>query len=469
MLLSGVTLPSRPPSHSMRRFLPALILTIVGISLAVMLASREAAVVSDHLIGFPDDDRTVHLLRPTVLSALCLVPALAALYYGLVGSLDRYLIRSFMGAFTLCFTALFSIWLIGDLTENLSDFRKSGNTFRFMGMYYGAAFPKFFVDFAPFGLLLAMLYSLGKLSRGQEIVSIIQTGRGVARLITPLIVMGFMVGLVCLGFNYRWAPAAEAYHDDLLEEAQMGFLSRARNVVYFTEDNRRLWLIGGFPYNYHQGEPLKHIIVRSFTDEGSPEWRLQAERAEWDHRTDNWLFHGVSKWDLTSQLDVKESPIAPQRDLDLPDPYIVEGWSETPWQLIKPGLKAEELGIPGLYSWLVQNRQSDWVNKKQFLTQWHYRWAQPGICLAIVLLAAPLGIVFSRRGAVGGVALAIFMCAGMMFSSTVFLSLGESGHMPPMWAAWGTNILASIVALILIQRRLVGRPIYQTLRKLIPV
>ena len=147
---------------------------------------------------------------------------------------------------------------------------------------------------------------------------------------------------------------------------------------------------------------------------------------------------------------------------------MISNWPETPWQLIKPGLKAEELGIPGLYSWLVQNRESEWGNKRQFLTQWHYRWAQPGICLAIVLLAAPLGIVFSRRGTAGGVALAIFLCAGMMFTSTVFLSLGESGYLHPMWAAWGTNILASVIALVLIQRRLVGRPIYQTLRNLLP-
>ena len=57
----------------------------------------------------------------------------------------------------------------------------------------------------------------------------------------------------------------------------------------------------------------------------------------------------------------------------------------------------------------------------------------------------------------------------MMFSSTVFLSLGESGYLSPLWAAWGTNILATAMALVLIQRRLVGRPIYQTIRTLIPV
>jgi lipopolysaccharide export system permease protein len=167
--------------------------------------------------------------------------------------------------------------------------------------------------------------------------------------------------------------------------------------------------------------------------------------------------------------DGSKGPISPKLEKNIQDPLVMTQWPETPWKLIKPGLRAEQLGIPGLYSWLVQNRTSEWGNKRRFLTQWHYRWAQPGICLAIVLLAAPLGIVFSRRGAAGGIALAIFMCAGIMFSSTVFLALGESGYIPPVWAAWGTNILATSVALLLIQLRLVGRPIYQTLRKLLPV
>ena len=451
-------------------------MTLLGLGLAAFLAPREVAAVNDHLTGFPDSDTTAHWLRPKVLSVLCLIPALAALYYALVGAIDRYLIRHFMGAFLLCFTSLYAIWFIGDLTDNLSEFRDSGDTFGFMGKYYAAAFPKVFVEFAPFGLLLAMLYSLGKLSRGQEIVSIIQTGRGVARLIFPLIMMGSMVGLVCLGFNYRWAPSAAGYQDALIQQAKVGNLSKANNVVYSASEQRRLWLIGSFPYGYHRGEPLQNVIIRSFTPDGAPQWRLEAKTAEWNRETNDWTFREVSRWDMTSRLDVPETPRSPTRfpavvegQPKTIEQVVMRGWSETPWQLIKPGLRAEQLGIPGLYSWLVQNRSSEWGNKRRFLTQWHYRWAQPGICLAIVLLAAPLGIVFSRRGAVGGIALAIFMCAGMLFSSTVFLALGESGYIPPVWAAWGTNILATAVALVLIQRRLVGRPIYQTLRKLLPV
>lgn len=421
--------------------------------------------VNDHLTGFPDSDATAHLLRPNVLSGLCLIPALAALYYAMVRALDRYLIRQFLGGFMLCFVSLLAIWFISDLTNNIGDFRESGNTFSLMGKYYLAAFPRFFVDYAPYGLLLGMLYSLGKLSRGQEIVSMIQTGRGVARLILPLIIMGALIGIICLGFNYRWAPASAGYQDALMGQATDGSLSKARNVVYSEDGENRLWLVGSFPYEYHRGEPLKNVIIRSFTKEGKPEWRMKAETAEWDRETNDWKFSGVERWDLTKLFD---GEILPHFEEELPDPLIVNGWPETPWQLIKPGLRAEQLGIPGLYSWLVQNRKSEWGNKRRFLTQWHYRWAQPGICLAIVLLAAPLGIVFSRRGAAGGIALAVFLCIGMLFSSTVFLALGESGYLSPVWAAWGTNVLATVLALVLIQRRLVGRPIYQTLRKLFP-
>ncbi len=457
---------SLPPV--IRRFLPAILLTALGLLVAGFLAPKEAAEVQDHLTGFPDSDATAHLLRPTVLCALCLVPALAAFYYGMMRKLDQYMIRQFLNGFTLSFTVLLAIWFISDLTNHMDDFAESSDPFGIMGSYYLAAFPRFFVDYAPYGLLLGMLYSLGKLSRGQEIVSMIQTGRGVARLIFPLLVMGGMMGLICLGFNYRWAPAALGYQDALIEQAKDGSFSKARNVVYLAQDSKRLWLVGSFPYDYHRGESLQNVIIRSFSPEGKPEWRMEAKTAQWDRETHHWTFRGVERWDLMAGKNDDGRGRSPRFVKDLPEPLVVQEWSETPWQLIKPGLRAEQLGIPGLYSWLVQNRSSEWGNKRRFLTQWHYRWAQPGICISIILLAAPLGIVFSHRGKAGGIALAVFLCIGMLFSSTVFLALGESGYLPPFWAAWGTNVLATALALVLIQRRLVGRPIYQTFRRLLP-
>lgn len=427
----------------------------------------EKAAVEDHLLGFPDANAFAHELRPLILSALCLLPALGALYYALVRSLDRYLIRQFFSSFLLCFFTLYAIWTLLDLTDNMGDFKNSGNAGSLMLRYYGMLFPLIFVELAPFALLLGLLYALGKLSRSQEIVSMIQTGSGVIRLILPLAVVGGVASLLCLGFNYQWAPWADGYKEALIEQARKGSTSQARNVVYFHKEERRIWFVGSFPYHFNKGEPLQNVIVHTFNEDGDPKMRLQAKEASWDKETRGWKFNGAELLHLDRRIEGEDGPLMPK--YEIPEGELrYTNWNELPWKIIKPGLPAENLGIPDLYSWLRLNENEEWVNKRRFLTQWHYRWAQPGICLALVLLAAPLGIVFSRRGAAGGVALAIFLSAGMMFASTVFLSLGEAGHIPPIWAAWGTNILAIVLALILIQRRLVGRPIYQSLKKLLP-
>ena len=434
--------------------------------MAAFLVPIEQAAVAEHLLGFPDADAIAHQLRPYVLAALCFLPALGGVYYAFVRSLDRYLIRQFIATFLLCFLTLYSIWTLLDLTDNMSDFKNSENAGALMAKYYGMLFPLVFVELAPFGLLLGLLYSLGQLSRSQEIVAMIQTGRGVIRLIFPLAIVGFIASLLCLGFNYQWAPWADGYKDALIQQAQNGSTSQAQNVVYFHKPSSRIWFVGSFPYRFNQGEPLQNVVVRSFDPEGKPVMRLQAETAMWDSETRGWVFDGVEIQHLNRRLEF-DGALMPE--YEIPEGKVRhDDWKELPWKIIKPGLAAENLGIPDLYSWLRLNQNDDWANKRRYLTQWHYRWAQPGICLALVLLAAPLGIVFTRRGAAGGIALAIFLCAGMMFASTVFLSLGEAGHMPPIWAAWGTNIAASILALVLIQRRLVGRPIYQTLKKLLP-
>ena len=160
---------------------------------------------------------------------MCFIPAMIALYYSLVRALDRYLIRQFLTSFALCFGGLYGVWGILDLTENISEFQKSADPWGLVGRYYLITFAPVFVQMAPFGLLLALLHSLGKLSKAQEVVSMIQTGRGIVRLILPLAVIGLFASLACLGFNYQWAPWALEYKDTLIDEADSEASNKADN------------------------------------------------------------------------------------------------------------------------------------------------------------------------------------------------------------------------------------------------
>lgn len=189
------------------------------------------------------------------------------------------------------------------------------------------------------------------------------------------------------------------------------------------------------------------------------ESRWSASHARWSRDTRQWTFDNavVCRYETGS----------PPEFLPTDGPLTIDGWSETPWQIIKPGLRAEHLGIPDLNAWLrsyALHAQS--ADSSPYRTHWHYRWALPFSCLVTVLLATPLAIHFSRRGPGGGVFLAVVLAALMLLTNTIILAFGESGILKPALAAWLPNSCFALIGIYLYRRRITGRPIYHSLRKI---
>jgi lipopolysaccharide export LptBFGC system permease protein LptF len=391
--------PSALRSHA-PRFLLVLALAALGGLLCVWLVPAESRVVADHLIGFPDSDAQAHKARPLVLAGLCFLPALAAFFYSLGGTLDRYITRQFLGIFAICISTLFMIWLLLDLSDKISDFRESDHILHTIGRFYSNRLPAVLLLLLPYSLLLALLYSLGKLSTNREIIAIIQSGRGIFRTTLPLIIAGFFFTLFSLGMNYHWAPVAEGRQDDILDEAAGRPLTEATQVLYRNPGYGRLWMIGAFPADYQKGEPLRNVEVTTTDPARRLVSRLSASHARWDRESRQWTFENP----LLSRFSPGVPPVFEKQD----GPLVIDSWPETPWQLIKPGLSPEYLGIPGSQHLAANQYPSPIVRRPSpYLTQWHYRWALPFTCLVTVLLATPLAIHFSRRGAGGGVFLAV--------------------------------------------------------------
>ncbi len=351
--------------------------------------------------------------------------------------------------------------MLEDLQDNLSDFKQSAESSTLMLRHYISKLPALIVFILPYSLMLSLLWALGRMSRTQEIVSIIQTGRGVFRFTRPLIGVGVICTVICLIFNYYWAPIAENKEDLILREAKGESMAEARDVAYQNSNNSRHWLVGEFPYDHSKGEPLKYIEITTLNKQNQATSKIIAEEATWSLKDRSWTLKEPTTFNLTNPRS--DIPMVAVSKED-----VVTKWEETPYQIIKPGQKAPYLGVPGLISWCQNHVDNPLSDKRSYQTHLYYRVAQPFICLITILLAAPLGIVFSRRGVGGGVAVAIFLCAGMIFCSTVFPTLGESGHLPPILAAWATNILFILIALYLFYRRMTGQPIYQMIKNLLP-
>jgi len=77
----------------------------------------------------------------------------------------------------------------------------------------------------------------------------------------------------------------------------------------------------------------------------------------------------------------------------------------------------------------------------------------PWACFVVVFLAAPLGIVYSRRGVLAGVAGAIFFFAANTFLSYLMLAFGKGARTSPFIAAWSSNLLFGAIGAYLLYLR----------------
>ena len=104
--------------------------------------------------------------------------------------LDRYVLRNFLVPFALCLFGFLAIWLVFDLSDNISDFLDAKVSSSFIAYFYVTQFPALVLLCLPVAMLLALLFSLSRMSRTNEIISMLTAGRSVTRLLMPLIGCG---------------------------------------------------------------------------------------------------------------------------------------------------------------------------------------------------------------------------------------------------------------------------------------
>jgi lipopolysaccharide export system permease protein len=366
--------------------------------------------------------------------------------------LDRYLLRSFLLPFCYCLIGFLAVWLIFDLSSEAPDFIENRVSPAAVGSYYLSQLPAIAVITLPVGLLLALLYCLGRMSQANEILAMLSVGVSLGRILTPFFAVGLLVTGVSTFLNHALAPEAEARKQQLLAEMEAGNgkLEKRAFVLGHLFRNRtdnRLWYIEKMPT--HLGLPLEGVQVVQQDDDDNISDKYYAHSATFDAAHRAWTFVGAKIVHFTGTGDVASQ--------SYPAKHVFTGWSETPWRIASSILEADKLSVPDLHKYLAQNADFSQAQLAPFATYLAYRWAIPWSCLVIVCVAAPLGVVYNRRSVVTGVASAIFCFFLILFLGNLFLALGRGDRIEPLWAAWTPNLIFSVVGLILLRQRSLNR------------
>lgn len=370
----------------------------------------------------------------------CLTPAAGLHYYSHSSLLDRYTLRSFLAPAAFCFAAFCSLWILMDLLDSLKDFQDVRTPLLKILLFYLNLVPFIYVSVAPAAILLGVLYSLTKMSRANEIVSMLSAGRSVAQILRPVFLCAFGASILSMAANYYWAPRAEGNRQAImraLTEGEAGTIM-ARSLMYHNAETRRTWYAGSFPFNLRE-EKIKNIEVRQEDENGELVRAWIANSAFWFPPAGPWRFFKGMEITYQDGRPVQINDFS-GRSPGLPDVINVNGISETPWSIVSSALVADFMGVPDLVSYLKAHSEEDSAGLAAFHTHFHHRFALPFQCLVLALVAAPLGIAYSRRGSLGGIAASIFIFFSMIFVNDVFLNLGKGGHLPPWLTVWIPNL-----------------------------
>ena len=113
--------------------------------------------------------------------------------------------------------------------------------------------------------------------------------------------------------------------------------------------------------------------------------------------------------------------------------------------------------MPELHEYLTNNDALPRARLAPYRTQLAYRWALPWGCFVAVLLAGPLGIIYSRRGIMGSITMAIGLFFLLVLGSSVFLALGKGYRMNADLAVWAPVVFFAGVGCFLIWMRSTNR------------
>src|SRR3954465_12401213 len=307
--------------------------------------------------------------------------------------LDRYVVRYFLQAYFYCIAGFVSIWFIFDISDNISTFLDQRISRLLILKYYLTQVPQILVVLLPIALLLALLFCLGRLSRSNEIVSMLTAGVSLPRLPAPFFGISLLTTAASTFLNYSLAPHGEYARKRLLEDPasrrqQLGLTAQ----IFRNPTDNRTWFFQQF---FPGGNKFNnvHIVQQDANDNIIVAYIATVV-----------FYHPENHaWELQLFKLVHYDEAGNIIDSSIHGSEMITDWRETPFRLSSANVRAEHLSVPELRDYLDYNSDFPGPRTAPFATPLQYRLGVPWACSVVALIAASLGVGYSRRGVLSNV------------------------------------------------------------------
>jgi lipopolysaccharide export system permease protein len=353
--------------------------------------------------------------------------------------LDRYMLTELSGpfvfglsAFTLIFAAT-EILNIGKLVSN-----EHAPVWAAL-LVFAWSLPADIVLCIPMALLLGTLLAVQRLSGESEITAMKAAGITFARIVAPLLAVGFVMSLVTLYLQEGVVP----YSNDQLTEIENGAIN---HVSAF---NRDLTVSAPLPAGGRQvtiatayephSRALLHVTLIQYDNHNEPRQIVFADRAEFT--ADKWTLQNSSVYRFNPDGTTLSEPRIVQQEVEI---------GEKPTDLMKrmSNDDPENMSRTQIAD-LVRSGQLTETELRKYVTTYQEKLARPFACFVFILIAIPFGLRAIRSS--GSTSLGFGLSLAIVFVYYVVMtvcSFAAEAFLSFAWLwAWLPNILFTAIGL----------------------
>ncbi len=350
---------------------------------------------------------------------------------------DDYVMREFLTTFGLVLLSFIALSLIFSFFELIGDIFRNRTPLITVGDYLLNLIPYMLYNLTPLCALLAVLVTLGSLSRTSELTAMKASGVSLYRLVAPLLALTAILAAGLFVFDEFYLPSANRQQEALRS------VIKGKPAQTFLRPDRK-WISGlqdtvGEPariFYYQFFDPDKNVFANLTVFEFQPgsfhlSRRIFAGSAHWDAHVQRWVLE--NGWQRTFQADAV-SEYAPFTINSFPE------IREQPTYFKKESRQSQEMSFGELRDY-IQDLQQSGFDTMRLRVQLNRKLAYPLITLVMAIFAVPFALSVGKRGSLTGFAVAIGMAVAYTVLASIFEAMGNVNALPPMLAAWSPDLL----------------------------
>jgi len=359
--------------------------------------------------------------------------------------LHRYILREIFPPFLvnlLVFCCIFLISKMLQVTKLIVNYQMDIFSVLKIVMH---AIPSFLIFVLPMSVMMGILLALLRLSSDNEIMAIKSGGIHIFRLLPPILYFASFGCIITVLMTVYGSPASRMATKKLLIQVvrsnlNVGLKERTFNdrfkgvMLYVTTINPKTGFLKHLFVQDHRDNKMTRTIIANkgkiFTDSKTGRFQLQ-------------LFDGI-----INQVDQSQSSVYSVHfdhyyfNLDLN-------------QLIQDAGKQEKKSFKEMTLSELKNSLNKSIHDNEYklrLMEYHKKFAIPFACIALSLLAMPLGIGTKSQKKSFGVVLGLIFFLLYYLLLSVSMGVAEASELPTSLCIWAPNIIILLLAWYFLNR-----------------